>query len=204
MSGGHRKASLYPSDPFEAAMTDAVVDTWRDLLDHFYECAFHRVVVDGVLSMRMRNHEERARLYATFMTYEARPTFEKLEAMMPLPSISGDESDATARVSWADLAVFDVVRTFERTLTQGEDLLPAGRFPRLTAMMRVSVRTPFTAHREPTPHATLGSLQREYRAFRRVCAHTPSQAARCPTRWGSRKAALSSTCKCPSTLRRDD
>lgn len=133
-----RKASLYPKDPFEAAMTDAVVDTWRDLLDHFYACAFHRVVVNGVLTMRMRNPHERARRHATFITHEVRPTLEKLEALM-LPS---DKRHATS-CNWADLAVFDVVRTLERTLPNGEQLLPAGRFPRLAAVVQVSAGDSF-------------------------------------------------------------
>jgi hypothetical protein len=97
------------------------------------------VVVDGVLTMRMRNREERARLYAIFITYEAGPTFDRLEAMM---RPTGERSHSKTTCNWADLAVFDVVRTLERTLPQSQQLMPAGRFPQLTAVVQVSYRRP--------------------------------------------------------------
>ena len=50
-----KEAGLYPSDTVQAAISDMVVDAWRDLLDLLYGCYVDRIVTNGRLIMKMRD-----------------------------------------------------------------------------------------------------------------------------------------------------
>lgn len=104
-------ASLYPSNPIEAALSDMVVDGWRDLLDLFYGCYVDRVIKEGRFVMTMRSEAEKLEKLNQFFqvifpvhlnTFEQIISNNKNSPFLMLDSIT-----------WADLAIFDLLDTLD-------------------------------------------------------------------------------------------
>ena len=108
-----RKAGLYPEDSLLAAQTDMVVDAWRDILDIFYGCYVDRVVDNGQLIMKMREAQVRINNLNDFFETTVPMHLKRFEKMISLdsnsPFLVGDS------LTWADLALFDLVCSFDRT-----------------------------------------------------------------------------------------
>ena len=108
-----KKAGLYPEDSLLAAQTDMVVDAWRDILDIFYGCYVDRVVDNGRLIMKMREAQVRINKLNDFFETTVPMHLERFEKMISTdsnsPFLVGDS------LTWADLALFDLLSTFART-----------------------------------------------------------------------------------------
>ena len=108
-----KKAGLYPNDDIQAAQTDMIVDAWRDILDIFYGCYVDRVVDNGRLVMKMREAKVRIEKLNEFFDTTLPMHFKTFEKMISSssnsPFIVGDS------LTWADLALFDLLCTFDET-----------------------------------------------------------------------------------------
>ena len=104
-------AGLYPSDDFEAGLSDMIVDAGRDLLDLFYSCYVDRVTKEGKFVMTMRSEEEKVRKLNQFFQIILPPHFNTFEQI-----ISNNKNSSfliTDSITWADLAIFDLLDTLD-------------------------------------------------------------------------------------------
>ena len=104
-------AGLYPSDDFEAALSDTIVDAWRDLLDLFYSCYVDRVTKEGKFVMTMRYEEEKIEKLNQFFQIILPTHLNTFEQI-----ISNNKNSSfliTDSITWADLAIFDLLDTFD-------------------------------------------------------------------------------------------
>ncbi len=108
-----KKARLYPEDSLLAAQTDMVVDAWRDVLDIFYGCYVDRVVDNGRLVMKMREVQLRIDKLNDFFKTTVPMHLGRFEEI--ISSDSNSPFLVGNSLTWADLAVFDLVCTFDRT-----------------------------------------------------------------------------------------
>lgn len=106
-----RKAGLYPSDSVQAAMSDMVVDAWRDLLDLLYGCYVDRVVENGRLKMKMKDPLVRVKQLDEYFNVPVSMHLEKFEQM--IAQNSGSSFIIGSSPTWADLAVFDILCTLD-------------------------------------------------------------------------------------------
>jgi len=105
---------LYPdSKPDEAFFTDGIVDSWRDMTDRFYETVFHYKVIGGMLQQAPYPRSARYGRLVSYLNYELSPMFERYEGFL-LPS---GQLLTSSFPCWADLAIFDLVKAMERSLT---------------------------------------------------------------------------------------
>ena len=108
-----KKAGLYPSDNIQAAQTDMIVDAWRDILDIFYGCYVDRVVDNGRLVMKMREPkvkiEKLDEFFDTTLSMHLRRFEKMISSSSNSPFLVGDS------LTWADLALFDLLCTFDET-----------------------------------------------------------------------------------------
>jgi len=111
-----RISGLYPKDEIEMLRTDGVVDSWRDTLDLFYETVFSRQIIGGRLMMTPQPPSARVGKLASFFSHELTEQFSRYERMLSKTGqVCSDKSIPFP--SWADLAVFDLVKTMESVLT---------------------------------------------------------------------------------------
>lgn len=107
-----KKAGLYPNDNVQAAQTDMIVDAWRDILDIFYGCYMDRVVDNGRLVMKMREPkvklEKLNEFFDTTWSMHLRRFEKMISSSSNSPFLVGDS------LTWADLALFDLLCTFDR------------------------------------------------------------------------------------------
>ncbi|MGK7938564.1 MAG: glutathione S-transferase family protein [Crocosphaera sp.] len=106
-----KMAGLYPSNDIEAALSDMVVDGWRDLLDLFYDCYVERVTKEGRFVMTMRSEEEKVEKLNQFFQIIFPTHLNTFEQM-----ISNNKNSSfliTDSITWADLAIFDLVDTLD-------------------------------------------------------------------------------------------
>ena len=104
-------ADLYPSNDIEAGLSDMVVDAWRDLLDLFYGCYVDRVTKEGKFVMTMRSDQEKVEKLDEFFKVILPSHFDTFEQI-----ISNNKSSSsliTDSITWADLAVFDLLDTLD-------------------------------------------------------------------------------------------
>ena len=92
-------AGLYPSDEIEAALSDMIVDAWRDLLDLFYGCYVDRVTKEKVDKL---NEFFEVILPSHLNTFE-----EIISKHKNFPFLVTDS------INWADLAIFDLLDTLD-------------------------------------------------------------------------------------------
>eukprot|EP00931_Biecheleriopsis_adriatica_P092585 TRINITY_DN66384_c0_g1_i1.p1 TRINITY_DN66384_c0_g1~~TRINITY_DN66384_c0_g1_i1.p1 ORF type:complete len:295 (+),score=58.45 TRINITY_DN66384_c0_g1_i1:93-977(+) len=107
-----RLAALYPEDAAEAAKADAVVDAWRDQLDQFYDVVFERAVIGGKLQMFPRPQVQRAEMLQTYLHFSFQPWLLQMETQLT------DGFVCAPKLSFADLAIFDLVCTIEGIVEQ--------------------------------------------------------------------------------------
>ncbi len=107
-----KKAGLYPKDNILAAQTDMVVDAWRDILDIFYGCYVERVVENGRFIMKMRETKVRIDKLNDFFKTTVPMHWGRFEKIISTnsnsPFLVGNS------LTWADLALLDLVCTFDR------------------------------------------------------------------------------------------
>lgn len=155
-----RRTGLYPSDELEQLRTDALVDSWRDCLDLFYETVFERVVIGGKLSMFPRPQHQRAARLSTFVDTELSAHFSRFEdALSSSPLHAPQLCTSVPFPSWADLAVYDLAKTMEGVLEPPVFYhLMTGK-PALTQMVaRIDALEPIKAHLSKHPYKDIRSL----------------------------------------------
>lgn len=106
-----KEAGLYPGDSRKAALSDMVVDAWRDLLDLLYGCYVDRVVEKGRLIMKMRDAVVRVERLDEYFAVTLPMHLRRFELLITQnqdsPFIVGQE------LTWAELAVFDILSTLD-------------------------------------------------------------------------------------------
>ena len=120
---------LYPQDPIQAMFTDGIVDSWRDMLDRFYSTVFRYEVVDGVLQMVAFPQKSRHNLLTEFVQYDLVPMLKRYESLLQ------PEGQLLVELypCWADIAIFDLVKTMERSLSSKVFSSMISGFPKLQA-----------------------------------------------------------------------
>ncbi|GEM_PF-2051474 len=108
-----KEAGLYPLDNVQAAISDMVVDAWRDLLDLLYGCYVDRIVHDGRLIMTMRNASVKVERLREYFTVTVPMHFQRFEIL--IESNQGSPFLVGPSLTWADLAVFDILCTLNET-----------------------------------------------------------------------------------------
>ncbi|MDJ0507844.1 MAG: glutathione S-transferase family protein [Crocosphaera sp.] len=106
-----RMSGLYPSGDIEAALSDMVVDAWRDLLDLFYDCYVDRVTKEGKLVMTMRSEGEKVEKLNRFFKIIFPVHLNTFEQM--ISNNSNSSFLITNSITWADLAIFDLLDTLD-------------------------------------------------------------------------------------------
>ncbi|CAK9108260.1 unnamed protein product [Durusdinium trenchii] len=99
-------AKLYPEDALSACKADAVVDAWRDQLDLLYDTFFERTVIAEKLQMFPRQQVERAQRVGNYFESSFKPWMRQMEKLL-------DGRRIAASLSFAELAIFDLVSTLE-------------------------------------------------------------------------------------------
>mmetsp|Transcript_19087 Transcript_19087/g.29013 ORF Transcript_19087/g.29013 Transcript_19087/m.29013 type:complete len:274 (+) Transcript_19087:51-872(+) len=106
-----KRVGLYPqNDEIEALLSDGVVDSWRDVCDLYYETVFSRVVLGGKLMMVPHPTWKRHDLLKAFVNSELTQQLKRYERLL---KPSGQICNSLPFPSWADLAIYDVVKTME-------------------------------------------------------------------------------------------
>ena len=112
-----RRAGLYPKDEVDALRSDEVIDSWRDFLDLYYDAFFVRKVLGGRMMMVPRKPIDRTLRFKVLWNAELCQQFERYEKLL---SKNDGQLFATSKVSfpcWADLAIYDIVKTMEGALS---------------------------------------------------------------------------------------
>ena len=111
-------SNLYPTNGVDALRSDAVVDAWRDTLDLYYDCYFERKILGGRMQMVPRQPAQRSIRLRALLDSELGEQFARFERVL---------ADGGGQVSvekhamfpcWADLAIYDAVKTMEGPLTK--------------------------------------------------------------------------------------
>jgi len=112
-----RRAGLYPKDDINALRSDEVIDSWRDYLDLFYDCYFERKVLGGRMMMVPRQSYDRASRFQILLNTELTLQLDRYETLL---SENDGQLFASSEVPfpcWADLAIYDIVKTMEGVLS---------------------------------------------------------------------------------------
>lgn len=107
-----REAGIYPLDRVQAASSDMVVDAWRDLLDLLYGCYVDRIVENGQLLMKMRQASLRVERLDEYFKVTVPMHLSRFEQM--ITDNQGSSFLVGSSLSWADLAVFDILYTLDQ------------------------------------------------------------------------------------------
>eukprot|EP00930_Biecheleria_cincta_P069548 TRINITY_DN57278_c0_g1_i1.p1 TRINITY_DN57278_c0_g1~~TRINITY_DN57278_c0_g1_i1.p1 ORF type:complete len:290 (-),score=36.49 TRINITY_DN57278_c0_g1_i1:369-1238(-) len=151
-----RLASLYPETPTAAAKADAVVESWRDQLDLFYDVVFERTVIGGKLQMFPRPQYQRAQLMELYLRVSFQPWLAQIDAQLASGFV------CSQHLCFADLAIFDLVRTIESISN------PATFEPLLEAHGRVHELTKYVGN---LPEVTEYLTRHPYKDIRHFVAH---------------------------------
>ena len=108
-----KEAGLYPLDSVQAARSDMVVDAWRDLLDLLYGCYVDRIVQNGRLIMKMRESSVRVERLREYFSVTVPMHFKRFEIL--IENNQGAPFVVGSSLTWADLAVFDILCTLDET-----------------------------------------------------------------------------------------
>ena len=108
-----KEAGLYPLDSVQAAISDMVVDAWKDLLDLLYGCYVDRIVQNGRLIMKMRDASVRVERLCEYFAVTVPMHMKRFEQM--IGSNIGSPFLVGSSLTWADLAVFDILCTLDET-----------------------------------------------------------------------------------------
>lgn len=108
-----KQAGLYPIDHLQAALSDMIVDTWRDLQDLLYGCYVDRVVEKGQLIMAFREASVKVKRLNEYFATSVPMHLEKLEQIITQNQASSFLVGSS--LTWADIAVFDILCTFDHT-----------------------------------------------------------------------------------------
>lgn len=150
-----KTAGMYPTNLQEAMFTDGIVDSWRDMLDRFYFTVFHYDIVGGNLVMVAHAKSLRFNRLKQFLEFELKPMLDRYESFL-LPSGQVLES---LYPCWADIAIFDLVKAMERSLTAKmfNNLLD-GREKLLLALNRINNMEQVKAYYLKNPNKNVSIL----------------------------------------------
>jgi len=112
-----RRAGLYPKDDINALRSDEVIDSWRDYLDLFYDCYFERKVLGGRMMMVPRQPYDRALRFQILMNTELTLQLDRYETLLSKNDGQLCASSEVPFPCWADLAIYDIVKTMEGVLS---------------------------------------------------------------------------------------
>jgi len=112
-----RRAGLYPKDDINALRSDEVIDSWRDYLDLFYDCYFERKVLGGRMMMVPRQPYDRALRFQNLMRTELSLQLDRYENLLTKNDGQLFASSEVPFPCWADLAIYDIVKTMEGVLS---------------------------------------------------------------------------------------
>ncbi|BAZ53924.1 hypothetical protein NIES4103_66080 [Nostoc sp. NIES-4103] len=107
-----REAGIYPLDRVQAASSDMVVDAWRDLLDLLYGCYVDRIVENGQLVMKMRQVSLKVERLDQYFATTVPMHLGRFEQM--IADNQGSPFVIGSSLTWADLAVFDILSTLDQ------------------------------------------------------------------------------------------
>lgn len=113
-------AKLYPQNDKDALRSDEVVDSWRDFLDLYYDCFFDRKILGGKLQMVPRKPAQRQLKFQDFANGEMKETFATYERILANNGGQVCVDDTTTFPCWADLAIYDLVKTMEGPTTRAQ------------------------------------------------------------------------------------
>lgn len=161
-----RRANLYPTDELEQLHTDAVVDSWRDCLDLFYETIFSRVIVAGRLSMVPHPPSKRHGKLADFVATELSAQLERYDHML---EPTGQLCASLPFPCWADLAVYDLVKTIEGALEKSVfTRLLKGKRALASLVQRVDELEPIKKHLAIHPYKDISGFFKPVHWWKRV------------------------------------
>lgn len=153
-----KKSKLYPSCDIEALRTDAIVDSWRDTLDLFYETVFARTIVGGRLQMVPHPPSQRYGKLAAFLATELTAQFARYDDMLQPTGQICRESEASFP-GWADLAIFDLVKTMETALSKAQySELMKGKIALVALVKKIDALEEIQAHLEKNPYKDMSSF----------------------------------------------
>jgi hypothetical protein len=148
-----KKAGSYPTnDDVEALRTDGIVDSWRDTLDLYYDTVFERKVIGGRLMMFPHPPSARCAKLAAFIASELSQQFTRYEQLLQ-PTGQCCRNKAVPFPCWADLALYDLVKTMAGSLTpsQFSDLME-GKPTLATLESRIDAIDEIQSHLEKHPY----------------------------------------------------
>ncbi|MEQ9620459.1 glutathione S-transferase family protein [Coleofasciculus chthonoplastes] len=108
-----KQAGLYPIDHLQAALSDMIVDAWRDLQDLLYGCYVDRVVEQGQFIMKMRDASVKVKRLNEYFATSVPMHLEKLEQIITQNQASSFLVGSS--LTWADIAVFDILCIYDHT-----------------------------------------------------------------------------------------
>ncbi|MFP5271362.1 glutathione S-transferase [Coleofasciculus sp.] len=108
-----KQAGLYPIDHLQAALSDMIVDAWRDLQDLLYGCYVDRVVEKGQFIMKMREPSVKVKRLNEYFATSVPMHLEKLEQIITQNQASSFLVGSS--LTWADIAVFDILCIYDHT-----------------------------------------------------------------------------------------
>lgn len=112
-------SGLYPSNDLDALRSDEVVDSWRDTLDLYYDCYFHRKILGGRMQMVPRKPAERCVRLKVLLDTELGEQFNRFEKLLANNGGQVCTEKDVIFPSWADLAIYDLVKSIEGPMTKG-------------------------------------------------------------------------------------
>mmetsp|Transcript_56643 Transcript_56643/g.104863 ORF Transcript_56643/g.104863 Transcript_56643/m.104863 type:complete len:273 (-) Transcript_56643:29-847(-) len=150
-----RKAGLYPKDEMQAAIADAVVDQWRDQLDLFYDTVFAREIIGGKLMMFPRKAAERQPKLSSYIEVAYKPTLAQYERQLTVQT-DGAPHFSTEGLSFADVAVYDLIKTLATAIEEAPYKAILEPYPKLQALVRsLDARPEIVEHLEKHPYKSI-------------------------------------------------
>mmetsp|Transcript_12353 Transcript_12353/g.36281 ORF Transcript_12353/g.36281 Transcript_12353/m.36281 type:complete len:290 (+) Transcript_12353:163-1032(+) len=160
-----KKAGIYPKSEIEALRTDSVVDSWRDTLDLFYETVFTRKVVGGKMQMFPHAPSQRHRKLADLLATELSAQFARYDIMLRSNGRICQEECEDSRPVWAELAIFDLVKTMESALTKAQFCeLMEGKTALVALVRKINDLEEIQAHLDEYPYNDMSSYFVEAKA----------------------------------------
>jgi len=113
-------SGIYPSNETDALYSEAVVDSWRDTLDLYYDCFFERKVLGKRLQMVPRKKAERSPRFKMLLESELGIQFSRFEQLVAKNNGHVCQKNVNDLPGWADLAIYDLVKTIEGVMTSDQ------------------------------------------------------------------------------------
>jgi len=164
-----RISGLYPKDDeLEILRTDGIIDSWRDTLDLYYETFFARKIIGGRLMMVPHPPSERYGKLSAFVNSELGEQFLRYERMLIKTGGQICNDKTVPFPSCADLAVFDLVKTMEGSLTDIQfHRIMKGKTALLALVEKIEYLDSMKFHLEKYPYKDLSFMFQPVSPFKR-------------------------------------